>query len=246
MNINLQKRMENIFYEIMKCTQLYLSVYGVRIDSVFKKSELLKEIYASNELYFDSLPKTSINSGVRMLEMGIVNSKNSLTQREIHNLRNKKKYGKKYISDEAMKSLLEIGNLNLLNKDEYIGEIPEKLIEAIHNTTSTKYLYYSEDGYLNNWWFYPYDNSDFFADLRTASYGNVFNANELKKGEEVRMNSVPNIKDGYYKMYREDFILTYTKTVGFDEFKNDSTVNKCESALYITRTNNGYRIIESW
>ena len=67
---------------------------------------------------------------------------------------------------------------------------------------------------------------------------------EITDGKHPRPVGLGLNKD--LKMMRKDFIFVKNEKSSFEDFKKNSSYNKCEQSLYITEVYGGYRIVESW
>jgi len=186
-------------------------------------TNLLNEVKDSNKLYYDSVPNTSLSKAKKLRDLG-VDSVENLTDEQIINLSNKKSFKKRYIPKESLDKMLELENspFVLCELSKYKGVIPESILDSIKEELNGVFSYYKHSNVTGK-----YEIYDGHVDHRHFIFNDITNK--------------PNIISK-----RVDFILVNREKVGFEDFKNNKDVNKCEQALYLTELKGGYRIVESW
>jgi hypothetical protein len=191
-----------------------------------RRTELLSKVRSSNKLYYESIPKTSLQKAIKLRDLG-VNSVECLTNNQIKNLENKFSFSKRYFPKESLDSIIESDDsFSIHELSEYKGIIPERVLDTINTELDGVFSVYER---ING----NYVISDKNIDRKNYFYKNLYGGKNTENPEQ-------------YKFYRKDFILVKKDKVGFEDFKNNNDVNKCEQALYLTELKGGYRIVESW
>jgi hypothetical protein len=186
-----------------------------------RRTELIYEVRSSNRLYYETIPKTSLEKAKKLRDLG-VSSVENLTNSQINNLENKLRFGKRYIPQESLDNILEDGSFTIHELKEYSGVIPERVLDSIKIELDGVFSIYKKNS--------------------IGEYNIIQNKDNLNPTHFM-------FRGGFektHKLMRRDFILVKKDIVGFEDFKNNSDVNKCEQALYLTELFGGYRIIESW
>jgi hypothetical protein len=194
-----------------------------------RRTELLSEVRSSNKHYYTTLPDTSLRKAIKLRDLG-VDSVECLTNEQIRNLENRNDFGKRYIPNESLEFILRCDDsFSIHELTEYKGIIPERVLDSIKVELSGVFSVYERiDG--------KYVISDVNIDRTQYSIQKMLGSR----------NGVANNIPDKYKFQRKDFILVKKEKVGFEDFKNNKDVNKCEQALYLTELKGGYRIVESW
>jgi len=194
-----------------------------------RRTELLSEVRSSNNHYYSSIPNTSLRKALKLRDLG-VDSIECLTNEQIKNLENRNDFGKRYIPRESLDFIIQCdGSFSIHELSEYTGVIPERVLDSIKVELNGVFSVYERiDG--------KYVISD--ENIGRTQYS-------IQKMIGSRSGFANNNPDKY-KFQRKDYILVKKDKVGFEDFKNNKDVNKCEQALYLTELKGGYRIVESW
>ena len=217
-------------YSLYVYTRLPSSFIGHRImKHPIRRTELLSEVRSSNNHYYSSMPNTSLRKALKLRDLRVA-SVECLTNEQIKNLENRNDFGKRYIPKESLDFILQCDDsFSIHELSEYTGVIPERVLDSIKVELHGVFSVYERiDG--------KYVISDENIDRTQYS---------IQKMVGSRSGFANNSPDKY-KFQRKDYILVKKDKVGFEDFKNNKDVNKCEQALYLTELKGGYRIVESW